>query len=96
MIVVDHEPHSWFLLQDEHGLVLDVNCTQSFVSYSRTFRLDDDESARVRLVGHQEVDRLALLVQCSPAAYSCRNGGPDLEAASLAAIKRWQASQPVA
>jgi hypothetical protein len=96
MVVVDHEPYSWFLLQDERGFILDVNCQQSFVSYSCTFRLEDAEVAQIKLGGHLETDRLARLVQHNPVAYADRHDGAALGAACLAAILRWQASRPVA
>ncbi len=96
MVVVDHEPHDWFLLRDEHGLVLDVNCAQSFVSFSVVLRLSADEAERVAAGSHKAVADLVRLIQYSPRQFAARSGGKPLEEATYAAIMRWQASQPAA
>lgn len=96
MIVVDHEPHGWFLLQDRAGYILDVNCSQCFVSFFVVLRLTPDESALVHSEGHSAAHELARSIQHSPATYHSRHSGPELEASTLAAIKRWQANRPAA
>lgn len=94
MVVVDHEPHAWFLLRDGHGYVLDVNCSRSFVGFSLVLRLTPDEAAGIEAQGHQAADDLARSIQYSPDSYSTRCDDPALEPASLAAIKEWQANRP--
>ena len=96
MVVVDHEPHAWFLLRDGSGYVLDVNCSQSFVSFSAVLRLTPDEVVRIVQQGHKAADDLARSIQHTPSEYSTRCGDPTLESASLAAIKGWQANRPAA
>lgn len=96
MVVIDHEPHAWFLLRDSSGYVLDVNCSQSFASFSAVLRLTPDEIARIYVQGHKATDDLARSIQHSPSKYSTRCGDPLLESASLAAIKGWQANRPTA
>jgi hypothetical protein len=96
MVVIDHEPHGWFLLRDGSSYVLDVNCMQSIVSFSVVLRLTPDEAALVETQGHSAADELARSIQHSPTKYSSRSGGSDLESASLAAIKGWQANRPAA
>jgi hypothetical protein len=96
MVVVDQESHSWFLLRDEAGLVLDVSCASPYVTYSLTFRLNAHEAARIAQGSHAETEEIARLVQRDPRPYHERNGSPDLQAASLAAVKRWHATQPAA
>ena len=41
MQVVDHEPHAWFLLRDDAGTYLDVNCSHGPVGYSVLLELDE-------------------------------------------------------
>lgn len=94
MVVVDHEPGGWFLLRDDSGYVLDVNCSQSFVSYTAVLRLTPEETAGIEACGHQAADKLALAIQHSPSRYSDRYGDRTLVAASNAAIERWQANRP--
>lgn len=96
MVVVDHEPHAWFLLRDGIGYVLDVNCSQSFVSFSVVLRLTPDEVTRIDALGHKATDDLARSIQYRQGTYSTRCGDPALEAASLSAIKWWQANRPAA
>ena len=94
MVVVDHQPHEWFLLQDEGGFVLDVNCGRSAVGFSVVLRLTEEEAALMDTRGRQAVAGLARSVQQSATAYADRSGGPSLERAAHAAIMRWMASQP--
>ena len=96
MVVVDHEPYGWFLLRDGSGYILDVNCSQSFVSFSVVLRLNLEESVLVDAQGHSATLELARSIQHSPTKYHSRHGGPELESASLAAIKGWQANRPAA
>ena len=96
MVVVDHELHSWFLLRDGGGYVLDVNCNQSFVGFSVVLRLAPDEIARMDEQGRRAVDDLACAIQHSPGRYSARCGDPALESASLAAIREWKSSRSTA
>jgi len=96
MVVVDNEPQGWFLLRDDSGYVLDVNCSQSFVSFAAVLRLTPDEAAEIDAYGHKATDELARAIQYSPSKYADRCGDPTLEAASHAAIMRWQIDRPAA
>ena len=96
MVVVDNEPQGWFLLRDDSGYVLDVNCSQSFVSFSVVLRLTSEEAAEIDAHGHKATDELARAVQYSPSTYSNRYGDLKLEAASHAAIRRWQVNRSAA
>lgn len=96
MVVVDQEPYQWFLLRDDDGYVIDVHCMQSFASFGVVMRLAEDEAAQIDSDGHWAADNIARSIQRSPSQYSSRSGGPLLEAASRAAITRWQANQPAA
>ncbi len=43
MQVIDHEPLFWFFLQHENHYYLDVNCSYSFVGFTRLIQLNDLE-----------------------------------------------------
>jgi hypothetical protein len=94
MVVVDHQPHDWFLLRDERGFVLDVNCGQSAVGFSVVVRLAGTETGLIETRGREAVTELARSIQNNPAAFADRSGGASLEQAAYAAIVRWQARQP--
>jgi hypothetical protein len=91
MLVVDHEPHAWFLLRDALGYVLDVNCGQSAVGFSIVMRLTADEARLLELRGHTFADELARSVHDAPRAYADRHLGSELEADTTAAVKLWRA-----
>ena len=96
MQVVDHEPHAWFLLRDDLGYVLDVNCNQSAVGFSVVVRLTAEETRLLELRGRTAADNLARAIQDAPRAYMPRHQGPELDAATMEAIARWQSDQPAA
>jgi hypothetical protein len=91
MVVVDHQPHAWFLLQDAQGLVL-----ESYSSFSVVLRLNDEESELVAAQGRRAIVDLARSIQLSPSSFANRAGGRPLDEATLSTIMRWQASQSVA
>lgn len=94
MVVVDHEPGGWFLLRDDAGYVMDVNCSRSFVSYTAVLRLTPEEAAEIEAYGREAVDKRARAIQYSPSQYAHRYGDRTLVAASDAAIQRWRANRP--
>lgn len=59
MKVIDHEPTSWFLLQDGDQLYFDVHCSHSFVGYSVLVALDEDETSTLHQRGRRYLDQLA-------------------------------------
>ncbi|SHN03570.1 hypothetical protein [Phytopseudomonas punonensis] len=97
MQVIDHQPHAWFLLEDDSGLLLDLECHHSAVSCSVLIRLNEEELAEYRRDGHAYLDRLAqaihhsapiLAISTSP--YKARKlRGYDDQV--LQAIREWQA-----
>lgn len=101
MQVIDHQPHAWLLLEDDSGLLLDVECHHGAVSCSVLIRLNEEELAEYRRDGHAYLDRLAqaihysapiLAISTSP--YKARKlRGYDDQV--LQAIRQWQAqAQP--
>jgi hypothetical protein len=69
MVVVAHEPHAWFLVQDGQRLLLDVNCSQGAVSYDFLMALEAGEREAYAMRGRQFLAELARKVQSSmPAA----------------------------
>jgi hypothetical protein len=43
MNVIDHQPHAWYLLEDNGVLFIDAACSHSFVDYSVLIELDKQE-----------------------------------------------------
>jgi len=67
--VIDHEPHAWFLLEDEGALYLDAHCSLGVLDYSVLIALDADETSAYRARGRAFVDQLAERIHDSaPAA----------------------------
>lgn len=98
MKVLDHEPHAWFLLEDEGALYLDAHCSFSVFDYSVLIALDAEETSAYRAQGRPYLDELAERIHNSaPAAavstspYRSRDlkTGPSAERAS-AAIIAWR------
>ena len=101
MKVLDHEPHAWFLLEDEGTLYLDAHCSFSVFDYSVLIALDADETSAYRAKGRPYLDELAERIHNSaPAAaistspYRSRDlrKGPSAEKAS-AAIVAWRSGR---
>lgn len=65
MHVIDHEPSGWFLVLDEHRLLLDVNVSHSFISYNFLMELNHQESAAYASDGHEFISELAKAIQYS-------------------------------
>ena len=65
MNVIDHEPASWYLVQHADMLLLDVNCSHSFVSYSVLIALNAEETALYTHQGHAYLNELAHAVHYS-------------------------------
>ena len=51
MNVIEHNPQTFFLLKANAGYYLDVNCSRSFVGFTITVRLNDNESAQYEASG---------------------------------------------
>jgi hypothetical protein len=101
--VLDHEPHAWFLLENEGALYLDAHCSLSFFDYSVLIALDPDETSAYRAEGRHYLDKLAERIHDSaPAAvsstspYKARNlvtgPGPE-DAEASAAIMAWRSER---
>lgn len=97
MQVIDHQPHAWLLLEDDSGLLLDVECHHGAVSCSVLIRLNEEELAEYRRDGHAYLDRLAqtihysapiLAISTSPYKARKLRGYEDQV---LQAIRQWQA-----
>ena len=97
MRVLDHEPATWFLLEHDGELILDVNCSHSAASYSFTLRLDPAERAAFADGGHDYLTRLAATIQesapgvlGSSSPYSDRNLTRELGQAVTSAVLAWR------
>lgn len=100
MRVIDHEPASWYLLQNgPSSLLLDVNCSHSFVSYSFLVQLDETEAVLYAERGRDYLNELAHAIHysapgvaASHSPYKARNVHPEFGTEVMAAIKAHQAA----
>lgn len=65
MKVIDHEPHAWFLLEEEGALFLDANCSHSAFGYDFMIQMTREEVAAYRGQGRSYVTALAQRIQDS-------------------------------
>lgn len=90
MQVIDHEPHTWFLLQDADGYLLDVNCSRSTTGFSVLLRLNGEEASAVDSDRHAASTAMAERVRNRPNDYFPRAADQSLEASALAAVLTWR------
>ena len=103
MRVLDHEPHAWFLLEDNGAFYLDAHCSHSAVDFSVLIALNATEQAAYEAGGHCYLDRLAHDIHYSApgvrgsrSPYQARNlaiGPGDQSRRANAAIKAWRSDQ---
>ncbi len=104
MKVIDHEPQSWFLLDDGGVLYLDAHCSHSAFDYSVLIALNSVETSAFAAKGRAYLKELAHDIHYSAPAilgntspFRSRNltgsRGEESERAN-AAIEDWLASQP--
>jgi hypothetical protein len=99
MRVLEHQPNAWFLIEDECGFILDVNCNHSYFSYSFSMILNQGEQDRYVEDGVDYLDRLADSINCSaPIAaasnsiYKARKLDDSYSDKITAAITEWRES----
>lgn len=100
MQVIDHEPANWLLVRHGPSLLLDVNCSHSFLSYSFLVQLNETEAALYAERGRGYLHELAHAIhQSAPGAaasyspYRARNGDQEFGTQVLAAIQAHRAAQ---
>ncbi|CAN7441258.1 hypothetical protein LJR118_002918 [Acidovorax sp. LjRoot118] len=100
MQVIDHEPASWILVQHGSSLLLDVNCSHSFVSYSFLLQLNEAETALYAERGRDCLHELAHAIHhsapgvaASRSPYKARNVDREFGIQVLAAIQAHRAAQ---
>lgn len=101
MQVIDHQPHAWLLLEDDSGLLIDVECHHGAVSCSVLIRLNDEELAQYRRDGHAYLNCLAEAIHYSAPILAISNSPykarklRGYEEQVLQAIRQWHAqAQP--
>lgn len=97
MVVLDHEPQWWFLLQDGERLLFDVNCSHSAASYSWLMALNQEEVARFRAKGRAFLSELAEEIQwtapgirCSTSVFLGRNISQTHGKSVTEAVQEWR------
>lgn len=99
MRVVDHEPHAWFLFEEDGSYFLDANCSHSAFSYCYLIELLPDETSKYKNEGRSYLSVLAHNIHYS-APIAAGNGsiykGRDVSShyaeKAQAAIKKWRDS----
>lgn len=95
MHVLAHSPHAWFLLEDELGLLLDVNCSHSAASFDMLVRLSAAEAAGWRDDGQHYLDGLAAEIQHHALSlFHERNLDNEFRSKATAAILQWLSNAP--
>ncbi|GMM60892.1 hypothetical protein [Novosphingobium pituita] len=100
MNVIDHQPHAWYLLEDNGVLFIDAACSHSFVDYSVLIELDKQELQNFESDGRSFLDQLAYDIHYS--APGVRGSNSPYKSRNLAqlraeevseAVKIWQAAR---
>lgn len=97
MKVIDHQPHAWLLLEDDSGLLIDVDCHHGAVSCNVLIRLNDEELGEYRNGGHAYLNRLAEAIHYSAPILEISNSPykprklRGYQDQVLEAIRQWQA-----
>lgn len=90
MQVLDHAPHTWWLLGDGERRFLDVRCSGALADYSMLLKLTDSEQQQIAQDGHAGCDALATRVQANPQTYVSRDVTAAHGAAVTAAVTAWR------
>ena len=101
MRVLDHEPQTGFLLEHDETLILDVNCSLSFVNYTFMIELNEDEAKQYVKEGRAYIHHLADKIQYtapiaakSTSAYKGRDVSKRYSEEALKAVIQWRHSNP--
>lgn len=99
MKVIDHEPQTWFLLEDAGALFLDGNYNHGFIGYDWMIQLSAEEMDRYRQRGREfiswlaeDVQNSAPILEVSHSSYKARRVSGALYARAAAAIEEWRAT----
>ena len=100
MVVIDHQPYAWFLLEEDGCLYLDAHCSHSFFDYSVIIAMNEAETEAFRVGGRTYLDKLAYdihysapAVKDSQSPYKSRNlaiGGTREENSVQSAVMAWR------
>lgn len=98
MTVAAHDPHYWFLLEEDGALYLDGRYAHSFVEYGHPMRLTAPEAEAYRREGHEAVQRLydrvqatAPVLRASTSPYKGRRVSREVSDRMHAAVMAWKA-----
>lgn len=94
MRIVDYEPRSWFLAEEDGALYLDLNCSSGPAGFTMLVRLTDEEYDRVARDGHSATDTIATQLQYHAVSlFKARNLGPEWQARLGKAVDAWLAAR---
>lgn len=99
MRVLDHEPHAWFLFEEDGSYFLDANCSHSAFSYCYMIELRSEEVSKYENEGRSYLSVLAYNIHYSaPIAtnsksiYKGRDVSSHYAEKTQAAIRKWRES----
>ncbi|TKC87700.1 hypothetical protein FAZ69_15520 [Trinickia terrae] len=97
MNIIDHEPHMWFLAEENGTLYLDAACSHGAVGYNFLIELSSQELAEYHSQGHDYLNRLAEDIHNSAPAlvnsfskYKGRKLAPELSERFNVALRNWR------
>lgn len=100
MHLIDHEPQSWFLLEEDGALFLDAACNHSAFGYSWLIELNAEERLSYKQQGRpfiawlaQDIHNGVPILETSTSPYKTRNRDHDLGSKVSEAIKIWRNQQ---
>lgn len=98
--VVDFEPYSWILFQDDGRLLLDVHCSHSAFGFSFLMALNPVENEAFQKRGREYISELADAIQYSApgvrgsrSVYTTRDLTSELGEATSKAFLEWKRSR---
>jgi hypothetical protein len=91
MKIIDHVEAGWYLIDNNGDLLIDVNCSGTYVDYSLLIRLNEDEVRAFRVSGRAYIDKLADDISYHGRdKYGSRKVEKDLEEKAYKEILDWR------
>ncbi|HEY0683319.1 MAG TPA: hypothetical protein VGD45_13380 [Steroidobacter sp.] len=92
MKVSDHEPHTWFLLEESGRYYIDARVTRSAAEWSILVELTPQEYREYHAIGRLYLSYLAARIHNFADEYSARDLTKALGEKAMRAIQEWRTS----
>jgi hypothetical protein len=90
--VADHEPQTWFLLEESGEYYFDARVTRSAAEWNVLIKLAPQESREYRAIGRTYLHDLAARIHNVAEEYSARDLNRELGEKVTRAIQEWRGS----